>query len=160
MEFNKNDFSAFRENAKQALREVESEFGIEIKMGNISYSEEAFTCKLEVVRTDIDADFVNWKKNCMYYGLAEEDYNSVISIHNGKYKLKRFNNKKRKYPIVAESINDNNKLVGLTVEAVTDHVVRRNGNLWIKNWISSKSINMYDMSMLFFMFKFEHEIVV
>lgn len=128
MEFNKKDFMEFRENAKQALKEVESKFGIEINMGNISYSEEAFTCKLEAKRTDIDADFVNWKKNCVYYGLAEEDYDSIISIRNGKYKLKRFDNKKRKYPIIAENIIDN-KMIGLTVEAVIGYLKKSTRSL-------------------------------
>lgn len=49
----------------------------------------------------------------MHYGLAEEDYNSIISIRNGKYKLKRFDN----------------KMIGLTVEAVIDYLNKRTRSL-------------------------------
>ena len=51
MSFTKQELQSFRTDFAKAVAKLEKEYGVEIGLGNISYSAEQFTSKIKVAKT-------------------------------------------------------------------------------------------------------------
>lgn len=99
MEFNKVNFEAFRNDAKEALREVAEKYDVEISFGNISYTDFEFDLKMHVAKRgdeDTDMSQLKFERECMYYGFKKEDYNKEFIMDGKKFRFVGFNTRARK----------------------------------------------------------------
>lgn len=110
MKMNKNNFGQFREDVKKALRDIESKYGVDISCGNISYSANQFTLKLEVVNKGYDPEKEDFMKYCEMIGMKKDDYERTFIDGNTIYKIigMKFGNK---YDIICQKVSDSKKVL-------------------------------------------------
>lgn len=106
----------FRADFAEAVKDLSKQYNFDIRLGNISYSDNQFTSKLTVTAIG-DADNgeeARWKESLRRYGhrygLTEDDYDRVIMSYDGQYRLRGIKPRARKYPIVAEKNGTRYKL--------------------------------------------------
>lgn len=86
MNFNSVEFKKFRKDLSLALAPLEKEYGIRILQGQISYTEDSFSIKLEAEKTigkdgkAIDPEQKTFERWCESYGLKPEDYKAHCSV--------------------------------------------------------------------------------
>lgn len=97
-EFNKENLGKIRVSLNKALEQVKSEYGIDIKIGNIGYSTNEFSTKLSVSTID-----KSYKK---LIGSDIQIGNTFIS-KNDNYKVIDIVPKNRKYPIIIQNLRTN-----------------------------------------------------
>ena len=90
---------------KEAIKSVEEKYGMELKLGKISYSYNQFTGKLEgtLIQEGSSAEQTKFNELCRQYGFTEEDYGRTFVMQDITYELCGFAPNRRKYPIVARS---------------------------------------------------------
>lgn len=98
MKFNKVEFNNFRNDLKDAVKELESKYNVKIDPENISFSHLEFTLKLKVVKHEegIDVDKEKFEKECRYYGFSKEHYKASFVVQGKEYKLVGFNSRSPK----------------------------------------------------------------
>lgn len=116
---------AFRKDFEQAVKDLEAKYEIKLKLGNISYTSEKFSCKLEAVSIEegqegksvtlIQAE-KDWNSYCGLYDLDKEMLGKTIKVKGDPYKILGLMPKRRKFPILVEDKKGNQVL--LTVEAL------------------------------------------
>ncbi|MCR1984936.1 hypothetical protein NSB24_01630 [Blautia coccoides] len=104
------DFKKFRKDFAKAVKGLESEYGIKMTLGNISYSQDSFHTKLECVNlASIKSPKEEFANNCIYtFGLIKpEMYNrEFTAADNKKYRLTGINPKARKnFCIITSVVN-------------------------------------------------------
>lgn len=107
--FTKNDLRIYRLEIEQALQSVAQKHNVEIKAGSISYSDNSFTCKLEVKQKEVDGqpfEQVEFEKCCILYGLTPEDYLRKFTSNGKTFEIYGFNHKAHKMPILARCLTD------------------------------------------------------
>lgn len=80
MKFVSEEFKNFKLDLKEALKELEEKYSINVEVRGIHYSDVTFDCDLHIKKTDIDADRFEWDQVCELYGLKKEHYNAIIEI--------------------------------------------------------------------------------
>lgn len=117
MKFNSEEFKRFRESIKNAVKDVEKEFGVEIEFSNISYAESQFTIKTTVFNGSVeDGKKADYMKLCGMYGLEEEDFEKWFNYKNKKTKIIGLETSRRKYPILVE--DEDGKTFLMTADGV------------------------------------------
>lgn len=102
----KKEFAAFRQETEQALQAIAEKYNVNIKAGNISYTNTNFNLKLEVTKKDIGGksfEQVEFEKYCFLYGLKPEDYKKQFTLDGKTFTLTGFKPRARKMPVVAIS---------------------------------------------------------
>lgn len=117
MKFVRDEFNDFKVDLKEALKELEEKYSINVEIRGIHYNDVTFDCDLHIKKTDIDADRFEWNKICEFYGLKAEYYNAVIEIDGKRYQLKSIDTRKRKYPIICSELDTDN-LVAFTLDII------------------------------------------
>ncbi len=108
----KQEFINFRNEVNEALKEISNKYNIDLKAGNITYTNNSFTCKLEAKAKEIDGksyEQIEFEKYCMIYNLKPTDYNKLIQYCGNTYILVGFKPRSGKYPILAKK--DDGKLI-------------------------------------------------
>lgn len=106
MQFNNEEFKRFRVAMKKALAEVEKEFGVEVEVGNIKYSESSFTITTNVLNGGKEEALKKEFENlCTLYGLKKDDYGKTFLYNNVKTTIIGIESNRRKYPIVVKDEN-------------------------------------------------------
>ena len=116
MNINNKTLHDFGNDLRDALAPLEDKYGVTIRFGNISYTEERFTTKLtvtngqnieDVERSSFDADV--WKFG--HLGLEKGMFNRIFLAPDGqKLAIRGFNTRSPKYPIIALRISDGQRL--------------------------------------------------
>lgn len=112
------NFEAFRKDTENALKELQTKYGVEIKAGNIRYDETSFTMQLKVTRADVDVQKQEFMNNLLYmkaYGFSEDDYLAEFRDKNRTCTIIGFK-PGNKYNVVVEA--DNGRKYGYTADAV------------------------------------------
>lgn len=105
MNFNKNEFDLFRKDIKEAVKEVEKKFGVEITFGKISYDESHFTIKTEVANgSKEEGKRKEFEKYCTLYGLDKNDFGREFLYQGELCRFVGLEMNRRKYPIIIESV--------------------------------------------------------
>lgn len=107
---------------EKALKSVEKQFGVKIELGNSRYSSDNYATKLTV--STISEQGVVKSPLAKHYELYKEahGFRSDLKVgdsflFNGKsFVLKGYDNKKRKYPIIAEFNGKTYKLPIISVK--------------------------------------------
>ena len=107
MIINKETLKLFRKDFKEAVKELEKDYGIEIELNKISYSENSFTGNIEVVNkiAGKSADQVKFEECCYRYHLKPTDYGSKFTYNHKDFILVGINTKAREYPIIGMGEN-------------------------------------------------------
>jgi hypothetical protein len=107
----KEDLKIFREDFKNALKEVEKKYNISFAVGVINYEtrgNEVFKLKFKTectsLETSSDAEEVCFQDVCRIYGFKETDYKKTFLLSGKTYFLIGFNTKARAYPIMAQEV--------------------------------------------------------
>ena len=116
MNINNITLHDFGNDLRDPLAPLEEKYGVTIRFGNISYTEERFTTKLtvtngqnieDVERCSFDADA--WKLG--HLGLERGIFNRVFLTPDGqKLAIRGFNTRSPKYLIIALRILDGQRL--------------------------------------------------
>lgn len=107
--FTKNDLIIYRMEIEQALQGIAQKHNVDIKAGAISYSDNNFTCKIEVKQKEVNGqpfEQVEFERNCILYGLTPEDYLRKFTSNNKVFEIYGFNHKAHKMPILARCLTD------------------------------------------------------
>lgn len=87
MEFTDEQFKAFRADANILFMSLQDKYGVEIKLGNITYSKDGFfNSKITVKNKQVNGlsfEQNQWNQHCNLFSLKKEWFGKVIVI-NGK----------------------------------------------------------------------------
>jgi hypothetical protein len=106
---NTTSIKSFRTDFAEAVKYLESKYGVKISLGNITYTTTDFTTKLIVQNgaTNEDAEKIAFEKDVLYftnYGLTKNDYNKEFIVQGKKYYLVGFKKRARKKPFVIKDV--------------------------------------------------------
>ena len=104
--FDKTNLKEVREVINAALSDQLDKLGLTAKIGNISFSDADFRCKLEVsCGSADDASRREWDKHAPLFGLASEDFGKSF-VHGGTaFTVCGIKPKSRKYPVLAKNLS-------------------------------------------------------
>ena len=110
MEINKKTLKQFRASFALAVRELEDEYKVSVKLGNISYGDISFTGKIEVIAGS-NADEVlrnKFEDSLKTYGyrypdLKIEHFDQGIMYQGQRVKIVGIKPRSPKYPIVYQT---------------------------------------------------------
>lgn len=100
----------FRKDFKEAVKDLEEKYNLEINIGNITYSDVDFQTKLNAVliKDGKSVEQIEFEKYCEYYNLKPSDYNRKLKTQEkGTYYLIGFSPKARTYPYLARKKENN-----------------------------------------------------
>lgn len=116
MNINDRTLHEFGVDLRAALAPLQEKYGVIIKFGNMTYTEERFTTKLTVTngqsrdeaeQNAFDADV--WKYD--HLGLKKGMFNRIFLTPDGqRFALRGFNTRSPKYPIISLRISDGQRL--------------------------------------------------
>lgn len=113
----KTKFHELREDTEKALEEVGKKYGINITAGNITYSDNKFSLKLDCVKTGVDVEKEEFMRNVAYFReMTPNDYLRVIKLNKVDYQLIGFK-VGCKYNVLMRRRKDN-RIFAFTYEAV------------------------------------------
>jgi len=97
----------FRQDFAEAVKDLESKYGLVIELGNIKYSATSFeakmSCKEGESKDDVNAQ--EFKKYCHMYGLNEDDYDRRFTFKGEDYVIIGIRPSKRTYPIICQQVS-------------------------------------------------------
>ena len=119
-QIDRNNIKSIRNAISNALKEVEEEYGLTIRVGNISYSLNEANVKVKVsVGTDTTQIARNeWDRGCRRFSLTPEMFGKEFYYMAGLYKIVGIKTRSRKYPVLAQSMRNGK------VFKMSDYVVR------------------------------------
>jgi len=102
-QFNKSNLRELREVINGALADALSERGLTASMGNITFSDSDFNCKLTVsCGSNEDAAQREWNKYAPLKGLASEDFGKQFMQDGKVFTVIGIKPKSPRYPIIAK----------------------------------------------------------
>lgn len=119
MKIDKQMLEQFRKDFQEAVKGLESKYGMVISLGRITYGYDEFVGKLEAKSGD-DKDEVmkrEFEQNCASVGLDPEDYGQVFTQQGKEYKIIGLDLSKRKYPVIVKEV-----LTDKTVRCTVNYV--------------------------------------
>lgn len=118
LKFTKQEFIELRDDINTVLQPVAEKYALRMTAGNISYSEDRFSVKIECARTDAgDLEKKEFDKNCTLFGLSPDDYRREFIINADKHILVGLSLGSPKYPFICLNLKTNKKCK-ITEEAV------------------------------------------
>ena len=99
----KTNLKNFRNDFANAMKALEEKYGVTVEMKNISYTQDSFTTKIEVVNESDNREQTDFERNVVCfknYGLTKNDYKKVFKIKGEKFYLVGINPRARKYPFI------------------------------------------------------------
>ena len=107
---------AFRNDFKEAVKQLEEKYHIVIDLGRITYDESSFrgqlTAKDGGSKDEVLANDFN--KHCRMFGLGPEDLNRRFNYKGEMYEIIGIKPSKRKYPILCRKIADDSTILFTT----------------------------------------------
>lgn len=93
---------SFRKDFKEAVKQLEQQYGVEIKLGNISYNTNNFHGKMEVfeISDGKNAEQLQFEKLCSLYGYKPSDYGREFVSQGDRFKLVGFKPQAQKFPYI------------------------------------------------------------
>lgn len=99
----KPNLRALRIEMDNALAGVLEKHGLSAKLGNISYSDTQFHCKLTVnCGSNDDAEKREFERQAFAYGLTGDDYRKSFTQNGNTFYIVGFKPRSPKYPILGE----------------------------------------------------------
>ncbi len=116
--FTNAELKEFRKDFAIAVIELESKYGVNIELGNISYSSTQFTGKVTVWKDGVSkfqeqAEY--FKQVYKLYGLEEDMLGKTFNAQGYELEFVGVDHKKPKYPCICAVSNNYNKTFKLSV---------------------------------------------
>ncbi len=100
-QFDKSNLKVVRGLINAALTDALAQHGLTATIGNITYSDADFKCKLTVsCGSNEDAAKREFEKNAFLFGLKPDDYGRDFSFNGKMFKLVAIKPRSTKYPLV------------------------------------------------------------
>jgi hypothetical protein len=109
--FTRDELRTFRDDFDVAVKGLKKKYGVEVELGNISFSPSAFRSKIEVTRSvssdgsKIDIELEKFKKDARSIGVNEGLYGKKFSFSGRKFKVTGLKPRSPKFPIIAEEVS-------------------------------------------------------
>ena len=115
----KQTLQNFREDFKEAMKDLEQKYGSVIELNTIHYTATEFNAKLVAKEGDSkdDVNEQDFKKYCRMYGLEPTDYDRRFTYDGEEYVVVGIRPSKRKYPICCTQLSSG-KTYGFTADLV------------------------------------------
>jgi len=106
--FDKNKCSQLRQKMTAALKTVEADLGIQIKVGNMSFSGPNVNVKVEASEVSADGtvetpERTRFKEYCELYGFTIDQLDATFTDKGQTWKVVGIKSRAQKFPIVIES---------------------------------------------------------
>ena len=111
MNFTNKEFIAFRNDFKEAIKEVENKHKISIDIGNITYKDFEFTTRLTGKKIEEGIEQKEFDNLCSKYGFKPSDYKRQFASDGDIYHLTGFNTRASRNPCLVFCINKNKEYV-------------------------------------------------
>jgi hypothetical protein len=125
MGFSPNGIDRIKEDMRVALKSVEEKYGVLFQLGNVSYSDNEFTTKVQCfVNTNGTANpaQLEFNKLAPFFGLLISDYGKPFIVEGIVYRITGLKKANRKYPIIAETADG--KSYKFSTELVLPRILR------------------------------------
>ena len=105
-EFTRANLKDLRKDIDNALKSVAEKHGLSLMLGNVRFTEDSFTGKLEARITDrvgeptMAADFRSMAPS---FGIPSSYLHRIVTINGKRYKIVGLKPRNRKYPIICEN---------------------------------------------------------
>lgn len=112
MNISKDEVILFRKKMEEAMAKIGEEMGLQLKLGNISYSDLSFSASVKgdkIQSGGKSVEQLKFNSECLYYGLFTEDFGKEFKYAGQHYKLVSINNRAKTYPLICENIKDGKK---------------------------------------------------
>lgn len=115
MVMDKTLIAELREDMKEALKKVEEKHGVDIALGNGSYTATSLSLKLDInILNEGESLEETQFKNVIkmyggYHGITEEDFLKEFEVNGETYELIEINTRAPKYPIIGRGVKTQNK---------------------------------------------------
>lgn len=113
MKFDKPVLSKFRGDFSKAVAQLEKQYGVEIALGAIRFTEDSFTSKITVVNTEasiggvtVTKEALDFKNHAIFYDLKPEDLGTPFKTSGKSYTICGLKPRSHKYPILCECAED------------------------------------------------------
>lgn len=102
MNFNKSNLKTLRVDITAALDEVAKKHGIDLSIGNISFSANEFTTKLTAKGSDNKTENaeMDFQRGAIRIGIKSEAYGKHFTLGGDTFKLVGINTRAKKYPLL------------------------------------------------------------
>tara|TARA_R110000803_G_scaffold19482_1_gene50934 strand:+ start:349 stop:750 length:402 start_codon:yes stop_codon:yes gene_type:complete len=110
MAITKQTCSQFRTDLNEALAELKKKYDFDIEVGNMRFSSNSISVKLEVadISNPVGANSVNeslFNEYCFRFGLATSHYGKTFTCNKGqRHKIVGIKPRSRKYPILTRNL--------------------------------------------------------
>lgn len=115
--FTRNDINMMSEEFKEACIQIMEPYGIDLRVGNISFDEGSFTLKIHGKVTNLKTLAKSFARELRILGLPEDTIGRKFTVQGTEYTVQEIILRKRKYPIICSS--DKSKLTAFTTETVS-----------------------------------------
>lgn len=110
-EFNKSNLDKIGKDVEKALESVATKYGISIKKGSGSYSDNNFTLKIEMATLSESGEvqskeMSNFKSYAKVLGMSEKDLGKEFKVNGKTFVLSGYLPRSRKYPLLATNKQD------------------------------------------------------
>lgn len=106
MNINTNTLRQFRGDFKQAIKALEAQYGVEIDLGSISYSDTKFTSKITVFNNEAgnSGKQAEWNIYATRFGLNKDWFGKTVKLNSGtSATIVGIAPRSRKYPVLVET---------------------------------------------------------
>ena len=111
-EFNKNNLKALRQDMNAALAKLEAQYGIQINVGNASYSDNEVTFKtkcntISASGTAITKEAQNWSLYAELNGVGQFSIGDRITLQGKVFEIAGWNTRAKKSPVMIKEVGTN-----------------------------------------------------
>jgi hypothetical protein len=108
-EFNKNNLKALRQDMNAALAKLEAQYGIQINVGNASYSDNEVTFKtkcntISASGTVITKEAQNWSLYAELNGVGQFSIGDRITLQGKVFEIAGWNTRAKKSPVMIKEV--------------------------------------------------------
>jgi len=101
---------SFRKSFAETVKALEIDYSCAIKLGNITYDNQSFRSKMEVITQNEEGEIeskerIDYRTQCHFFGLEPEWLDASFRADNRDWKIVGLKPRARKRPVIAESAN-------------------------------------------------------
>lgn len=89
----------------QALKSVETKFGVKIQVGGGTFNDTEFSTKLRISLGDVDVAKKDWERYCRSFGLKPEQFGSTFESNGTTYTVCGIKPRAKRFPVIGVNAN-------------------------------------------------------
>ena len=101
---------SFRKSFAETVKALEIDYSCAIKLGNITYDNQSFGSKMEVITQNEEGEIeskerIDYRAKCRFFDLEPKWLDASFRANNKDWKIVGLKPRSRKRPVIAESAN-------------------------------------------------------